>query len=146
MATYHETIPLDTRAGVQTIDITDRVVAAIGRSGVRDGLACVFSPSSTSALIANEAEAGLMKDDLPGALERLVPASGRYAHNAAWGEENGHSHVRSMLLGASLTLPVVEGAAALGTWQQIVFVELDTKPRKREVVVQVVGERTARSK
>jgi len=145
MVAHHTTIALETRAGVQALDITDRVREAIAASGVRDGLACVFTPSSTSAILANEFEPGLMTTDVPAALERLVPAGG-YAHDARWGDANGHSHVRATFLGPSLTLPVVDGAAALGPWQQIVFLELDTKPRRREVLVQVVGDPGPRAK
>lgn len=145
MVAYHTTIPLETRPGVQAIDITERVEAAVAASGVADGLACVFTPSSTSAIVANEFEPGLMARDVPAVLERLVPAGG-YAHDARWGDANGHSHVRATLLGPSLTVPVVDGTPALGTWQQIVFLELDTRPRRREVLVQVVGEGRPRPK
>ena len=145
MVAHHTTIALETRAGVQALDITERVREAIAASGVRDGLACVFTPSSTSAILANEFEPGLMTTDVPAALERLVPAGG-YAHDARWGDANGHSHVRATFLGPSLTVPVVDGAPALGPWQQIVFLELDTKPRRREVLVQVVGDPEPRDK
>ena len=140
MAAYRETIGIDTRAGVQAIDITERVVAAVAKSGVYEGLACVFTPSSTSAIVTNEFEPGLMEDDIPEALERLFPEGREYGHEKRWADGNGHSHVRATFLGPSLTLPVVHGGLALGTWQQIVFLELDNKPRRREVLVQVVGE------
>ena len=140
MVTHRETIRLETRRGVQAIDITDRVEASIANSGVRDGLACVFSPSSTSAIVTNEFEPGLMEEDIPKALERLFPASIEYGHERRWHDGNGHSHVRATFLGPSLTVPVVDGRAALGAWQQIVFLELDNKPRSREVLVQVVGD------
>ena len=140
MVTHRETIRLETRRGVQAIDITNRVEAAIANSGVRDGLACVFTPSSTSAIVTNEFEPGLMEEDIPKALERLFPASIEYGHERRWHDGNGHSHVRATFLGPSLTVPVVDGRAALGAWQQIVFLELDNKPRSREVLVQVVGD------
>lgn len=140
MVTYRETIQLDTRKGIQSIDITSKVDAAIRRSGVRDGLACVFTPSSTSAIISNEFEPGLMEEDIPAALERLFPERIPYGHEARWHDGNGHSHVRATFLGPSLTLPVVDCEPALGTWQQVVFLELDNKPRRREVLVQVVGD------
>ena len=140
MVAYRETIPLDTGPGVQTIDITEPVDRAIRQSGVADGLACIYTPSSTSALITNEFEPGLMKEDIPAALERLFPEGLEYGHERRWRDGNGHSHVRATFLGPSLTVPVTDGRAALGTWQQIVFVELDNKPRRREVVVQIVGE------
>lgn len=140
MVVHHETLRLDTSPGVQAIDITRRVVQAVRASGVHDGLACVFSPSSTSAVIANEFEPGLMEEDIPGALARLLPQAIPYGHERRWHDGNGHSHVRATFLGPSLTIPVVGGEPALGTWQQVVFLELDNKPRRREVLVQVVGE------
>lgn len=140
MAALSETFELDTHAGPQAIDITERVGAVVGKASVRTGLACVFTPSSTSAIVTNEFEPGLMKEDIPAALERLFPAGVAYGHERRWHDGNGHSHVRATFLGPSLTVPVVEGRMALGTWQQIVFLELDNKPRRREVIVQVVGE------
>ncbi len=140
MVAYRETLRLETRAGVQAIDITRSVTEAVSRSGVADGLACVFTPSSTSAIVTNEFEPGLMERDIPGALERLFPEDLEYGHEERWGDGNGHSHVRATFLGPSLTVPVVDGRMALGTWQQVVFLELDNKPRRREVLVQVVGE------
>ncbi len=147
MVSHRETIRFETHPGVQAIDITDRVAKAIEQSGVRDGLACVFTPSSTSAIVTNEFEPGLMDEDIPNALERLLPESIEYGHERRWHDGNGHSHVRATFLGPSLTLPVAGGRAVLGTWQQVVFLELDNKPRRREVVVQVVGDgRTPRDK
>ncbi len=140
MATHSETLRLATKPGPEAHDITRAVVAAVAKSGIRAGLACVYTPSSTSAILANEFEQGLMEEDVPAALERLIPESLDYGHERRWGDGNGHSHVRATFLGPSLTVPVVDGKLALGTWQQVVFLELDTKPRHREVLVQVVGD------
>ena len=140
MATHSEMLHLSTKKGPQALDITREVTAAIAKSGIRDGLACIFTPSSTSAILTNEFEPGLMEEDLPAALERLFPEGLDYGHEKRWADGNGHSHVRATFLGPSLTIPVVDGRLALGTWQQIVFLELDNKPRRREVRVQVVGE------
>ncbi len=140
MAVHTETLHLSTRPGPQPIDITREVTTAVARSGIADGLACVFTPSSTSAILTNEFEPGLMEEDLPAALERLFPERIDYGHEKRWGDGNGHSHVRATFLGPSLTVPVVDGKLALGTWQQVVFLELDNKPRHREVLVQVVGD------
>lgn len=140
MVAYRDTIALETKPGPHAYDITDRVEAAVAKGGVQDGLACVFTPSSTSALVTNEFEPGLMDDDIPKALERLIPEGIAYGHERRWHDGNGHSHVRATLLGPSLTIPIVDGRAALGTWQQVVFLELDNKPRHREVIVQIVGE------
>jgi secondary thiamine-phosphate synthase enzyme len=141
MVAHSETLRITTRPGPQALDITREVTAAVSRSGVRDGLACVFAPSSTSAILTNEFEPGLMDEDIPAALERLFPEGLDYGHEKRWGDGNGHSHVRAAFLGPSLTVPVVDGRLVLGTWQQVVFLELDNKPRTREVLVQVVGER-----
>ena len=141
MPVHAETLRLTTREGPQSLDITRDVLAAVEKSGIRDGLACVYTPSSTSAILTNEFEPGLMEEDIPAALERLAPREADYGHERRWGDGNGHSHVRAAFLGPSLTIPVVGGQLALGTWQQIVFLELDNKPRHREVLVQVVGER-----
>lgn len=140
MATYLHTFRLKTRPGPQTIDVTSEVHAALARSKVRSGLACVFTPSSTSAILTNEFEPGLMEEDIPAALERLFPEGLTYGHEKRWSDGNGHSHVRAAFLGPSLTVPIVDGRLALGTWQQIVFLELDNKPRQREVLVQIVGD------
>ncbi len=140
MVAHTESLSLGTRAGVQAIDITDRVAKAVGDSKVNRGLACVFTPSSTSAILTNEFEPGLMREDIPAALERLFPEGIEYGHEKRWRDGNGHSHVRATFLGPSLTVPIVEGRMALGPWQQIVFLELDNKPRRREVLVQVVGD------
>ncbi len=140
MTVHSETLALSTKEGPQTQDITREVVAAVRKSGIRDGLACVFTPSSTSAILTNEFEPGLMTEDLPAALERLFPEGLVYGHEKRWRDGNGHSHVRATFLGPSLTIPVTHGELALGTWQQVVFLELDNKPRRREVLVQVVGD------
>jgi secondary thiamine-phosphate synthase enzyme len=140
MAVYREAIRFDTKPGVQAIDLTKRVEAAIGKSGIREGLVCVFTPSSTSAIITNEFEPGLMDEDIPNAVERLFPEGITYGHERRWHDGNGHSHVRATFLGPSLTIPIVDGRAALGSWQQVTFLEFDNKPRHREVLVQVVGE------
>ncbi len=140
MAAHSETLHLSTKKGPQALDITPEVTAAVARSGVQTGIACIFTPSSTSAILTNEFEPGLMEEDIPAALERLFPEDIAYGHEKRWGDGNGHSHVRATFLGPSLTMPVVQGRLALGTWQQVVFLELDNKPRRREVLVQVVGD------
>ena len=140
MPAHSETLRLSTKPGPQALDITREVTDAVSRSGIRDGLACLFTPSSTSAILANEFEPGLMQEDIPAALERLFPEGRGYGHERRWGDANGHSHVRATFLGPSLTVPVVDGRLALGPWQQVVFLELDNKARRREVLVQVVGE------
>ena len=140
MALHRQTFTVETKGQVQAIDITDRVAAVVRNSGLNDGIACVFTPGSTAAIVANEFEPGLMRTDLPAALERIAPAAAHYAHNARWSDDNGHSHIRSTVLGQSYTFPFGGGKPLLGTWQQIVLLELDIRPRERDVVVQLVGE------
>jgi len=139
MATYRQSFSIETRGEVEAIDMTDRVALAVKTSGIRDGIVCVFAPHSTAAIVANERERGLIERDLPAALDRLVPRGESYAHNRA-GDPNGHGHIRAALLGPSVTFPVADGRPMLGTWQQVLFLELDVRKRTREVVVQVVGD------
>ncbi len=134
-----ESFELQTQGNTDIIDITDNVARAVQRSGVRNGLVCVFSPSSTSGITTLEYESGAIAD-LQRTFEELVPQDREYKHNLRWGDGNGHSHVRAALLGASFTVPVVDGRLTLGTWQQIIFVDFDVRPRRRRVVVQIVGE------
>lgn len=134
-----ETIELDTPGEVETVDITGRVQEVIGRSGLASGIACVFNPGSTGAITTIEYEPGLVQD-VPEALERLFPKGIRYHHDDTWHDGNGHSHVRASVLGPGIAVPFIEGRLTLGTWQQVVFIELDNKPHHRRLVVQLVGE------
>jgi secondary thiamine-phosphate synthase enzyme len=135
--THH--LELRTEAKDEIVDITRDVQRAVDESGVRDGLACVFVVGSTAAVTTVEHEPGLVAD-LQSAMERLYPRDMDYEHHRRWGDGNGHSHVRASMLGPSLTVPVVDGALLLGTWQQIVLLELDAKPRSRSLAVQVIGD------
>lgn len=121
------------------IDITDQVAGSVSHSGLMDGIVTVFCPSSTSGLTTIEYESGCLSD-LKRLFNEIVPPDKQYAHNAKWGDGNGHSHVRAALLKASLTVPFVNGRLTLGTWQQILFVDFDTRSRRRELVAQVIGE------
>ena len=132
-------IKLKTEAGDEIVDITGRVQDIVSKSRVSDGLACVFVIGSTAAVTTVEHEPGLVNDLLE-AMDRLYPKDIDYEHHKRWGDGNGHSHVRASLVGPSLTVPIREGRLLLGTWQQIVFMELDNKPRTREIAVQIVGE------
>lgn len=139
MSFYSGTIEFDTRGEVDIKDITDDVVGVVRKSGMSNGIACVFTPSSTSAITTIEYEPGLLKD-LPDALERLFPKKARYEHELRWHDGNGHSHVRASFMSPSLSIPFFNGSPVLGTWQQIVFVEMDNKARNRRLLVHVVGE------
>jgi secondary thiamine-phosphate synthase enzyme len=120
-------------------DITEGVAARVAESGLRDGTVTIFCPSSTSALTTIEYESGALSD-LARLFDELADPIREYAHNARWGDGNGHSHVRAAMLGPSLTVPFSDGQLTLGTWQQILYVDFDNKARQRELVVQVMGE------
>jgi secondary thiamine-phosphate synthase enzyme len=139
MTVQTQSISLNTRGNADIQDITEQVSKAIAQSGLKNGIVTVFCPSSTSALTTVEFESGCVSD-LRRLFEEILPASREYAHNAHWGDGNGHSHARAALLGASLTVPFVNGSPTLGTWQQIIHVDFDTRPRRRELVVQIIGE------
>lgn len=133
------TISLDTRGNAEVIDITQQVAGVVRQAGLANGVVTVFCPSSTSGLTTLEYEPGCVKD-LRQMFDELIPSNHDWAHNATWDDGNGHSHLRAALLGASLTVPFVNGRLTLGTWQQIVYVDFDIRPRRRELVVQVIGE------
>lgn len=120
-------------------DLTQAVAERVAASGVRAGIVTVFVVGSTAAITTIEYEPGLC-EDLPRVLDRIAPSTDDYRHELTWNDDNGHSHVQAALLGPSLTVPVVNGRMVLGTWQQVVLVELDTRRRERRIIVQVVGE------
>ena len=126
-----------TRGDGDVVDITREVQREVDASGLRAGIATLFVTGSTAALTVIEAEEGLL-EDFARALERLAPRELPYAHNRA--DDNGHSHVRASVLGPSLVVPFVQGRLTLGAWQAIALADFDTRPRTREVVVQVMGE------
>ena len=130
---------LDTRGHTDIHDVTTRVARAVTKAGLREGLATVFTPGATASVTAIEFESGAVSD-LREAVRRLVPDSIQYDHDARWGDGNGFSHVRSAVLGPSLGVPVTNGSLVLGTWQQIVVLCHDNRPRRRRVVVQLLGD------
>jgi secondary thiamine-phosphate synthase enzyme len=132
-------IQLHTRGDAHVLDITAQVRDEVRRSGLRDGIVTLFTPSSTSALTTIEYESGAVHD-LQALFDRLAPPTAEYRHNLRWGDGNGHAHVRHALLGPSLTIPFIDGQMSLGTWQQIIFVDFDTRSRSRSLVVQILGE------
>jgi len=135
-----EQLQIPTRGNNHVINITDDVSRVVSGSGVSNGTVTVFNVGSTAGITTTEFEPGLANHDLEAAFERIAPAQGRYEHEETWHDDNGHSHVRASLLGPSLSVPVVEGQMTLGTWQQIILVDFDTRARTRTVVCQVVGE------
>ena len=136
--TSSATIEFKTKGDGDIIDLTDRVQSALADSGVQDGIVTVCAIGSTAAITTIDFEPGL-KRDMPALMQRLIPAGVRYEHDATWGDGNGYAHLRSALIGTSFTTAVAGGRAVLGTWQQIVFLEFDNRPRSRQVRVQVIG-------
>jgi secondary thiamine-phosphate synthase enzyme len=134
-----KTIRLQTKGNNDIIDITDAVAREVAATGVQDGLVAVFVVGSTVGITTVEYEPGLVAD-LKDAFDQLIPRGLPYRHNSTWNEDNGHSHVRASLLGPSLALPLIRGRLPLGTWQQIILIDFDIRPRSREVIVQVVGD------
>ncbi|MGE5855992.1 MAG: secondary thiamine-phosphate synthase enzyme YjbQ [Syntrophaceae bacterium] len=122
------------------VDITRELSLRVRESGIAEGSVLVFVPGSTAALTTIEYESGVI-EDLKEAIARLAPENLSYRHDARWGDGNGYSHVRAALIGPSLTIPVVAGKLVLGTWQQVILCDYDNRPRKRQVVVQVSGNR-----
>jgi secondary thiamine-phosphate synthase enzyme len=120
-------------------DITEHVAKVIEQSGIKTGIAQVFCVGSTAAVGTVEFEPGLERD-LPEMLDRLIPPSRDYGHEQAWHDGNGHSHLQATLLGPSISIPVADGRLVLGTWQQIFHLECDVRPRRRTVVITVMGE------
>ena len=129
----------DTKGNADIIDITDDVTVAVNESKIEEGIVTVFAPGSTMAVTTLEYEPGLVFD-LTQALERIAPQDITYKHNERWHDGNGHSHVRASLLGQSESFPIIDGNIALGTWQQIICIDLDNRPRSRKLIVQIVGE------
>ena len=137
MTTTSYEIELKTKGDGDTLDVTAHVESAVRASGIADGAAVVFVPGSTAAITTVEYEPGMVAD-LRAAFERLVPMDARYAHNHG-GDGNGYAHVRAAIVGPSVTVPVAGGKLTLGTWQQIVLVDFDDRPRRRSILVHVIG-------
>lgn len=132
-------IPVSTKGFTDIHDVTPRVRAALHETKLQDGTATVFVSGSTAGITTIEYEPGLLQD-LPAAFEKLAPVNAQYAHDNTWHDGNGYAHVRAALLGPSLVVPFAEGELLLGTWQQIVLIDFDNRPRRREIIVQFSGE------
>ena len=134
-----KTIELATQGHCDVHDITDQIARQVASSKVTSGTVTVFVPGSTGALTTIEYEPGLLKD-LPELMEKLIPSNVAYQHDQTWHDGNGHSHLRAALMGPDITIPFVAGKLTLGTWQQVVFIEFDNRSRRRELIVQIMGE------
>lgn len=133
------TLSVHTKGHTDILDLTPRVEEALKQSGVREGTVTVFVSGSTAGLTTIEYESGVL-EDLKQAIARMAPEGIPYAHDQRWGDGNGYAHVRAALLGPSLAIPVARGELALGTWQQIVLLDFDNRARKREILLQILGE------
>ncbi len=131
-------LSIDTKADVDIKDITRPVQDAVDESGIKDGTVTVFVPGSTGVITTMEYEPGLLKD-IPEALEIFAPSGHDYAHHGTWHDDNGKSHVRATIMGPSMVVPIIGGNVVHGTWQQLVFMNFDTKARQREVILQIMG-------
>ncbi|MCK6458033.1 MAG: secondary thiamine-phosphate synthase enzyme YjbQ [Phycisphaerae bacterium] len=140
MAVETRWLHVETRGDGHVVDLTGDVAAAVARSEIRNGTVTVFVVGSTAGITTTEFEPGLASHDLAAMFERIAPKEGRYRHEETWHDDNGHAHCQAALLGPSLTVPVLDGRLTLGQWQQIVLLDFDTRARRREVVVQIIGE------
>ncbi len=138
MSVVTKELHFDTQGEVEIVDITEKVNRELRSSDIEAGIVTIFVPGATGAVTTIEYEPGLLQD-LPTALERLFPKGIAYEHEYRWHDGNGHSHVRASFLGPSLTVPFNDKTLLLGTWQQIVFIELDNKRRSRRIILQILG-------
>ncbi len=138
MAVVTKELHFETQGEVEIVDITERVNSKLRETEIEDGIITIFVPGATGAITTIEYEPGLLQD-LPNALERLFPKGMAYEHEHRWHDGNGHSHVRASFLGPSLTVPFHARRLILGSWQQVVFVELDNRKRTRRIILQIMG-------
>jgi len=138
MVIENGSIKFSTKGKTDIVDLTGKLQKIVRAARVSDGLVSVFVAGATGAVTTIEYESGLI-DDFKEFLERLIPKDADYKHNLSHADRNGHSHVRASLLGPSLTVPVRNGAAVLGVWQQVVFIEMDNRPRQRTLMITVIG-------
>jgi secondary thiamine-phosphate synthase enzyme len=133
------TIALETQGNGNILDITGEVQECVRRSQITSGIVTIFSPSATSGLTSLEFEPGCVKD-LQRLFNEIIPPDRGYAHNQRWGDGNGHSHARAALLKSSFTVPFIDRNLTLGTWQSLVFVDFDNRPRSRRLILQLLGD------
>ncbi len=139
MTILNDSLSIETRGESDMIDLTNRLTLLLQKHKLKTGHVVVFVPGSTAGVTTIEYEPGLKKD-FSLLMERLIPRNARYFHEETWNDGNGHSHVRASLIGPNITIPFGEGKLLLGTWQQVVLIDYDNRPRSRELVVQLIGE------
>ena len=133
-------INIKTKGNCEVVNITEQVGRAVARSDISDGAVTIFNIGSTAGITTTEYEPGLANYDLKAAFEKIAPENGRYEHEETWHDDNGHAHVRASLLGPSLSVPIVAGRLTLGTWQQIILVDFDTRARTRNIISHIIGD------
>lgn len=131
-------IKINTKGNSQVVDLTDKIYDKLVDTGLNDGIVTVFIPGSTAAISTVEYEPGLVKD-IAQVLEKIIPKNIEYNHNLTWQDANGHSHLRAMILGPSLTVPFSGEKLDLGTWQQVVLIDFDNRSRTREIILKFIG-------
>jgi len=129
---------IETKGFTEIIDVTDRINKLIHESGISEGNALIFVPGATAGITTIEYEPGLLSD-YPEVMEKIAPASGKYHHDETWHDGNGYAHIRSAIQGTSLTIPFLDKKLLLGTWQQIILVDYDNRPRNRNLIIQLTG-------
>ncbi|NHJ00804.1 MAG: YjbQ family protein [Candidatus Heimdallarchaeota archaeon] len=140
MTVYQSKIQLKETFETEIVNITTNIQQEVDKSGIKNGIATIFNVGSTGGILTLEYEPGLLKD-IPAYLERTIPKSSiKYEHEKTWHDDNGHSHVRASIIGPSLTVPITQGKLIHGTWQQVAFMELDTRPRRRGLHITIIGE------
>lgn len=137
MPIINEKISLDTKGFNHIIDITKKTTELIAKHNLNNAQVLIYTPGSTASITSIEYEPGLLKD-FPEVLDKIIPMDHTYHHDETWQDGNGYAHLRASVIGNSLNVPVIEGALSLGTWQQIILIDFDNKPRKRQVIVQII--------
>ena len=135
-----EKIKVKTKGNCDVVNITEETNKAVAQSKIKAGTVTLFNVGSTAGITTTEYEPGLVNYDIAAAFEKIAPRNARYEHEETWHDDNGHAHVQASVLGPSLSVPVVDGRLTLGTWQQIILVDFDTRPRTRTVICQIIGE------
>ena len=133
-------IRIKTKGNCDIVNLNELVIEAIEDTDIKDGAVILFNVGSTAGITTTEYEPGLVNHDIKAAFEKIAPENGIYEHENTWHDDNGHSHIRATLLGPSLSVPLVDGKMTLGTWQQIILVDFDTRARNRTVICQIIGQ------
>ena len=133
-------IKIKTKGNCNIVNLMEQVNDAVSDSGIKDGAVILFNVGSTAGITTTEFESGLVNYDIKDAFEKIAPENAHYEHEETWHDDNGHSHVRATLMGPSLSVPLVGGKLTLGTWQQIILIDFDTRARTRTVICQIIGQ------